>query len=205
MKDGDIIVIDKIEDADYQGKPYKRIRGMDGLAYNIKSGQNDKLKNKWPLLQEGSAIILSVGQYQGKDFVQDFRVLDTSEWEWCNEPDENPKQPGPTPGQAADMQAAVDKADGKTQPSTPVASQERQGTVVNPEQGKTVVPLKPKEGEKVYTDPEKIKTIGDFFTAVKKDFNLLPDFALKEINKTDRTQITDPKAEYLIVAATFKR
>jgi len=41
--------------------------------------------------------------------------------------------------------------------------------------------------------------------SIKKDFNLMPEFALKEINKTDRTQITDPKAEYLRVAATFKK
>ncbi len=128
---------------------------------------------------------------------------------------EPPNQP--SPGIRADMQAMVDKADGKPaelKPDATTTSQGGQGAASETKQVETVVGdsignvarrAMAKEKDKVYTDPETIRTVGDFFTAVKKDFNLMPEFALREINKKSRTDITDPKAEYLIVAATFKR
>ena len=75
MIDGEIIVIDKVEDDSYGDKGFKKVTDKAGTKFNIKSGQGGALKEKWPLLQEGVAIKLVVGEFNGKPFVKDFTVV----------------------------------------------------------------------------------------------------------------------------------
>lgn len=77
IKDGDIIVIDRIEDDNYQGKEFKVVIDKDGNRIKIKYGREGALKAKWPLLDEnvGKAIQLSVGYYNNVPFVKDFEVV----------------------------------------------------------------------------------------------------------------------------------
>ena len=121
-----------------------------------------------------------------------------------------------TPPMTAEDRAAMEVAVGKADADNPFPAikpntqQQAPAPNLTPSDDKQVETVKgtaPKArgGEKTYTDPEMVKTVGDLFTACKKDFNLLPDFVLKEINKKSRTDITNPMAEYLIVAGKFKR
>ena len=75
MENDDIIVIDKVEDDSYDGKEFKKVTDKAGNKFNVKSGRGGALKEKWPLLQEGIAIKLSVGEFNGKPFVKDFTVV----------------------------------------------------------------------------------------------------------------------------------
>jgi len=75
IKDGDIVVIDRVEDDSYDGKDFKKVTDKTGNKFNVKSGRGGALKDKWPLLQEGIAIKLSVGEFNGKPFVKDFTVV----------------------------------------------------------------------------------------------------------------------------------
>ena len=72
----EIIVIDKIENAEYGGKPYKKVTDKAGKVFSIKHGQGGKLEAKWPLLQEGKAIKLHLGTYKDKPFVEDFELVE---------------------------------------------------------------------------------------------------------------------------------
>jgi len=75
MLEGNIIVIDKVEDDSYDGKEFKKVTDKAGNKFNVKSGRGGALKEKWPLLQEGIAIKLQVGEFNGKPFVKDFTVV----------------------------------------------------------------------------------------------------------------------------------
>ena len=75
MQNGDIIVIDRVEDDSYDGKDYKKVTDKAGATFNVKYGQGGKLKDKWHLLEEGIAIKLTVGTYNNKPFVKDFEVV----------------------------------------------------------------------------------------------------------------------------------
>lgn len=75
MKTGDIVIIDTIVDDSYDGKEFKKITDKAGNTFNIKQGRGGKLKDKWPLLEEGIAIELAVGEYNKKSFVSDFTVV----------------------------------------------------------------------------------------------------------------------------------
>ncbi len=71
-----IIVIEKVEDDNYQGKGFKKVTDKAGETWKIKSGREDSLKNKWHLLVPGKAIKLTMGEYQGHPFVQNFEVVE---------------------------------------------------------------------------------------------------------------------------------
>jgi len=75
VRDGDIIVIDKVEDDSYDGKEFKKVTDKAGNKFNVKSGRGGALRDKWPLLEEGVAIKLQVGEFNGKPFVKDFTVV----------------------------------------------------------------------------------------------------------------------------------
>ena len=75
IKDGDIVVIDRVEDDSYDGKDFKKVTDKAGNKFNVKSGRGGALKEKWPLLQEGVAIKLQVGEYNDRPFVKDFAVV----------------------------------------------------------------------------------------------------------------------------------
>ena len=75
-----IIVIGTIEDDEFDNKPFKRVIDKDGNAYKIKQGRGGKLKEKWPLLEEGLAIKLIFGEYTNPSgvkfpFVEDFELV----------------------------------------------------------------------------------------------------------------------------------
>ena len=75
MENGQIVVIDKVEDDSYDGKEFKKVTDKAGNKFNVKSGRGGALKEKWPLLQEGVAIKLQVGEFNDKPFVRDFTVV----------------------------------------------------------------------------------------------------------------------------------
>ena len=69
------VIIDRVEDDDYQGKAFKKVTDKTGKVFNVKYGREGKLKAKWGLLIPGNAIEIEWGEYNGKPFVQDFKVV----------------------------------------------------------------------------------------------------------------------------------
>jgi len=69
-----IVVIDKVEDDSYDGKDFKKVTDKAGQVWKIKQGRGGALKEKWGLLEEGKAIKLMMGDFQGKPFGLDFGV-----------------------------------------------------------------------------------------------------------------------------------
>ena len=69
------VIIDRVEDSDYQGKAFKKVTDKTGKTFNVKYGREGKLKDKWDLLVPGNAIEITWGDYNGKPFVQDFKVV----------------------------------------------------------------------------------------------------------------------------------
>ena len=70
-----IIVIETIDDNEYEGKAYKRVMDTNGLFYNVKQGKGGSLKAKWGLLKPGAQIKLILGEFKGKRFVQDIELI----------------------------------------------------------------------------------------------------------------------------------
>ena len=65
------IVIAKIEDGDYQGKPFKIVTDTNGKAWKIKQGKDNLLRDKWGQLVVGGAYTLDMGEFkntEGKSF-----------------------------------------------------------------------------------------------------------------------------------------
>ena len=71
----EVVIIDKVEDADYQGKAFKKVTDKTGKTFNVKYGREGKLKAKWDLLIPGNAIEITWGTYNNIPFVQDFVVV----------------------------------------------------------------------------------------------------------------------------------
>ncbi len=71
----EVVIIDKVEDDDYQGKAFKKVTDKTGKTFNVKYGKGGTLKEKWPLLMPGNAIEITWGEFNGKPFVQDFKVV----------------------------------------------------------------------------------------------------------------------------------
>ena len=71
----EVVIIDRVEDDDYQGKAFKKVTDKTGKTFNVKYGREGALKAKWPLLVPGTAIEITWGEYNGKPFVQDFAVV----------------------------------------------------------------------------------------------------------------------------------
>jgi hypothetical protein len=63
-----ICVVDRVEDDEWQGKPYKRIIAKSGEDYKI--GQ--RLNEKWVLLKPGAAVQLIMDVFKGNTYVKDF-------------------------------------------------------------------------------------------------------------------------------------
>jgi hypothetical protein len=63
-----ICVVDRIEDDEWQGKPYKRLIAKSGEDYKI--GQ--RLNEKWVLLKPGAAVRLIMDVFKGNTYVKDF-------------------------------------------------------------------------------------------------------------------------------------
>jgi len=76
MAEEQIIVIDRVEDDEYDGKAYKKVTDKAGKKWNIKYGQGGKLKEKWGLLVEGKAIKLRMGEFNNKPFVRDIESVE---------------------------------------------------------------------------------------------------------------------------------
>ncbi len=93
----DVVIIDKVEDDDYQGKAFKKVTDKTGKVFNVKYGQGGKLKEKWPLLVGGTTIEIEWGVYNEKPFVRDFKVVaeagQVAELP-SQKPDSLPPQPG---------------------------------------------------------------------------------------------------------------
>ena len=68
-------VIDFVEDDDYQGKAFKKVTLKGGEVLKVKYGREGYLKDKWGELQVGRAYTWTMGDYQGKPFVQDFTAV----------------------------------------------------------------------------------------------------------------------------------
>ena len=71
----EIVIIDRVEDDDYQGKAFKKVTDKTGKTFNVKYGREGKLKAKWDLLIPGTAIKITWGTYNNIPFVQDFEVV----------------------------------------------------------------------------------------------------------------------------------
>ena len=71
----DVVIIDRVEDDDYQGKAFKKVTDKTGKTFNVKYGREGKLKAKWDLLIPGTAIKITWGTYNNVPFVQDFEVV----------------------------------------------------------------------------------------------------------------------------------
>ena len=69
------VIIDRVEDGDYQGKSFKKVTDKAGKTFNVKYGREGVLKAKWPLLIPGNAIEIEWGEYNGKPFDKDFKVV----------------------------------------------------------------------------------------------------------------------------------
>jgi len=111
--------------------------------------------------------------------------------EWCNEPEETPKQNSPTPGQREDMEAVVKKADEEAH-NTPA-----QASVPN---------LTGQEGKQIVykRDPNAVTNKTILQTACNQDFNhmdLKGIFAELNIASWNELAITYPEA-YKRIAAT---
>jgi len=65
-----------IEDGSYQGKDFKKVTLGDGTSLKVKYGREGMLKAKWGDLQVGRAYTFVMGDYNGKQFVQDFRKVE---------------------------------------------------------------------------------------------------------------------------------
>ena len=63
-----ILVVDRIEDDEWQGKPYKRLIAKSGEDYKI--GQ--RLNEKWVLLKPNAAVRLIMDTFKGNLYVKDF-------------------------------------------------------------------------------------------------------------------------------------
>ena len=97
---------------------------------------------------------------------------------------EPPKQPGPTPGVRADMQAAVDEADKK--PAT--ATETSQDKNLTTQTGKR--------------EPNTIKTTTELYKACFADFGLQPNECLKELNINKWSELVDtPQEAYKKISA----
>jgi len=71
-----LVVVDRVEDDERDGKVRKRIICFTGEEYII--GLN--LKEKWPILQHGVCLKLVMGTYQGNPYVKEVdRALDITE------------------------------------------------------------------------------------------------------------------------------
>lgn len=70
-----LIIIDTVEDAEKDGKPFKRVVDTAGLVWNFRAGQYDKLKAKWGLLIHGATLRLLLGKYKGFDYIEDFDTI----------------------------------------------------------------------------------------------------------------------------------
>ncbi|KKM89170.1 hypothetical protein LCGC14_1251510 [marine sediment metagenome] len=69
-------VITSVEDDDYQGKSFKKVTLGTGEVLKVKYGNGGALKAKWGLLQEGVAIKFTMGDFNGKPFVQDIETVE---------------------------------------------------------------------------------------------------------------------------------
>jgi hypothetical protein len=49
-----------------------------------------------------------------------------------------------------------------------------------------------------------VKTVGDLFSACKKQWNMLPEFVIKDLGLKSRLEITDPNAAYLKIKEMHK-
>ena len=67
--------ISKVEDDDYQGKAFKKVTLADGQVLKVKYGREGVLKAKWGLLEAGTAIKFTMGEYGGKPFVLDIESI----------------------------------------------------------------------------------------------------------------------------------
>ena len=69
-------VIINVEDDDYQGKDFKKVTLGTGQVLRVKYGREGALKAKWGLLQIGTAIKFTMGEYQGKPFVSGIETVE---------------------------------------------------------------------------------------------------------------------------------
>lgn len=64
----------KIEDDSYEGKDFKKVTLGDGTLLKVKQGREGSLKAKWGELIEGKTYEWTMGSYNDKPFVKDFKV-----------------------------------------------------------------------------------------------------------------------------------
>lgn len=94
-------VIQSIEDDSYQGKAHKKVTLKDGNVLKVKYGQEGFLKAKWGDLEIGRAYTWKMGDFQGKPFVQDFKMVEL--------PEQSPEGVAQTPKPSSQVIAEGDK------------------------------------------------------------------------------------------------
>ena len=76
METPEFITIDKVEDGEYSGKPFKLVTAKDGEQYKFKTGRGECIRNKWHLLEPDKALKLTWDRYKGYDFIADFELVE---------------------------------------------------------------------------------------------------------------------------------
>lgn len=68
------VVIDSVTETTESGKTYMRVIDKGGGSWKVKEGKNGALKEKWGLLKSGVAIQLTIGEFKGYPYVEDFNT-----------------------------------------------------------------------------------------------------------------------------------
>jgi hypothetical protein len=108
---------------------------------------------------------------------------------------------------ASKMQTVVNKADAKKEQALKDADAlfgteqptKPQEAVKSPTTAALPTPKVETVKGKVEWTADKVKTIGDLFTACKANFGILPDYVVSDLGLKSRLEISDPKAAYLII------
>jgi hypothetical protein len=106
-------------------------------------------------------------------------------------------------GVAGDIYAS--KWDGAKYTEPPQEAPESKKSATKPSDGTTTQPTKQQVDTRGMSDPKNIKKLGDLHNALYKDFKMMPDAALKELNLHDWSELgTTPEklAEAYIAVAT---
>jgi len=210
-----IITIESVDDDEYAGKTFKKVMSTEGLYYNVKQGREGSLKAKWELLKPGATIKLIFGEFKGKKYVQDIELATEEEVGEQGSPIESPNLTSKElntlimaakdlwiadklPSAAPEVKAlrhlmCLRFAAPEPVPNTQnpvVAEAIKMGARIN----------QPPDGP-LPRDPHSLKTLGELFMAIYKDFKLTKTQALKAWGYESQEKIKDIPGCYQFIAS----
>ncbi len=71
----EVILIESAIEKTHEGKTYLEVVDMAGKQWRVGKGKEDRLKNKWNQLKYGVAIRITVGLFNGREYVEDFETV----------------------------------------------------------------------------------------------------------------------------------